>query len=674
MTGGTTNKDGDKGALVLLSFSHCYPEASENTNADKEQNNAAAAAESSPSYADRLFLPDDTKALPCVAISSQDDLKAFCLSTDESRNNQNHAESSRQRSVLLELIRRTDAAIPSKANSLAFHEFIGWAKYSPGVVLEQFEFVDLSSRSYNSDPKQQRITAKTAVSLRQFKQLIMSRWNDKDEIGHGPARFGIQPSHSTSAPGNGRGDLVITPAMVSYEAWLSAAGLLAAPTLTSDVIGQILSFGGNRHEACWALSLTCSSMRQCVEEHCEKEFQAILQQHAVDDAFEGRVMQRLARNGKQPETNSAVIETPSWCKLCAAKQVPLYELAAVLREGDYDYPRTRPCVLTVNISPSENCIAVLLRSGWCCYVDVWNLSTKERERILIAENRIYSQPQNVVMLADDCFALAFEFGSIHPFLNVWSKEDNVWSRTIHRGYNRDGFALLPNQNELLSVDTVFRGPVVVKSLDTRNGVERSLFQLHTDDDEFADCCVLGLGLCDNKWLLILVDGYAKDDDAPPISGIYVCDLVENSVHQKILFEGDVSGFDYDKFSNEGDDLSGVDFQKMFQTSVDTRTVFFGIEGRVCILDLDETGHLSQRPLSFSLPGDIVGVFRNRIVMNDSDNSNNKCCSAYDIETGELMRSWERQCQRAVVAAKRNEILCASVTDNKISVTAFSLDE
>jgi len=230
-----TSKDDNKDALVLLSFSHCYPDASDvlqGATTNKEEPGAASESSGAVSFTDRVYLPDPSSALPCVSISSWDDLNAFCSTADASNGQHCHYESSStQRAVLLELKRRTDgAALPKKkSNSLAFQEFMGLAKYFSGVLLEQFEFVELRSTS-NQDLQRKPTT--TTVSLQQLQRRIKSRLED-DEKERGSLRFGIQPSHSASAQlGNGGANINdSTPAMVSYEAWLRAAGLCAAPVM-----------------------------------------------------------------------------------------------------------------------------------------------------------------------------------------------------------------------------------------------------------------------------------------------------------------------------------------------------------------------------------------------------------------------------------------------------------
>jgi len=364
-----------------------------------------------------------------------------------------------------------------------------------------------------------------------------------------------------------------------------------------------------------------------------KEFQAILQQHKVDDTFEARVIEQMARNRKQPDSNAAVFEPPSWCKLCVAKQVPLYELFA---QFDDDHRHRNQVVLAASISPSENSIAVLTQRRRDCLVDVWDLSTKEH-----AHNRLPSlsiDTTTVIMPADD--RLATSIGTM--VIRVWSNQDNGWSNTItheDRQSLNGGFeaAFLRNQNELLftvrhRIPAMGEGAFDIWSLNTLNGGARSIFHLNARF-KFATVFHAHLALCYNKWLLVFAHGRQGTKYTGGkfyISGIYVCDLAESKPYQEKFFEGN------------------FDRQGMIQSSVGSPTVYCMKRRRVCILDLDDTGRLSKRPLSFSIPGySITGLCRNRLVIDH--NRNKERCSVYDSEMGEPIRLWRRQYQKAVVA-------------------------
>ena len=464
-----------------------------------------------------------------------------------------------------------------------------------------------------------------------------------------------------------------------------------APELTNDLIGRILSFGVN-HSDRLSLALTCTSMRQGVENHSENGLQMLRQKHNLMDnvEFQRLMFNELHRNHQQ---------FPFRCQLWAAMRVPLYqftsdvvvEAAATAEARGDDEDSTireyiiRECnesfgvqVISFVLSPTQDRIAVrsrvITQISHASFLDVWDLSTKERvldnmPTLFEGEDDVHKYLEWYVLPVDDSL-VACAFGRYKMYFGRCSKtEDGDWhvDFVLNASLNHGGFNTFVTykENELLFTLRhedwrVAEKMFYINSLDLCTGAVRQIGSFQTVTH--MGFSAVYLAVCDSNWLAILTVGR----QFPQESRIDV-------------FEMGRDGDEFHLFCTCKDDF---DDHPLVQSSPGSKTLYCLKGGCVCVLDLKDTGELVERRLRYSIRAKrIVGVSQTRLVVLDSDVGTSNffhSCTIYNVVTGERLRSWHcpmgRVYHGAVVSSKRKELLIVSSSKSGIMVEAFCLGD
>jgi len=198
----------------------------------------------------------------------------------------------------------------------------------------------------------------------------------------------------------------------------------------------------------------------------------------------------------------------------------------------------------------------------------------------------------------------------------------------------------------------------VKSLNVRDGTVRTNFTFNISEQGFRDMkSKFHLLICENQWLLILViqhDGTFAGFNA----GIYVCELLDEHQYRLISFLRLRSGV--------------FNWTSMYQPPGCSKTIcVHDSQSRVVsFLELNESGHLSERSYFSDDNDGCVVISRSRVLTRDR--ANHYC--VYNVETGEREFAFEGNplSGPAMVSLTRNELIFPAF--GGFGVTAYCLDE